>query len=254
MDKAPYTDIRVRIAFQMAIDLNTIAKTYYSGQVDGTPCGLVNPSLTGYYTPFDKWPASLKAEYTYNPDGATGLRCGFPKGFNTNVVAPTPGSDIDLLQVLKSYLANIGVNMDIKLMETTAFTAFTRTSKSHDALAYSNFPSTALAYPPSIIISRRVTTSTANLTQNNDAKYDAMVAKFLASTDAEEQRQILVQANDYALAQHWAVNILPTVNYVMYQPWFKGFSGEIAAATVTTSGPDAARFWIDQKVKSAAGH
>jgi peptide/nickel transport system substrate-binding protein len=39
LDKEPFTDIRVRKAMQMAIDLDIIAKTYYGGMVDGTASG-----------------------------------------------------------------------------------------------------------------------------------------------------------------------------------------------------------------------
>ena len=70
VDKAPFTDIRVRKALQMAIDLDTIAKTYYGGTTDGTPYGLLGPAQMGWYTPFDEWPADVKAGYTYNPEGA----------------------------------------------------------------------------------------------------------------------------------------------------------------------------------------
>ena len=36
-DKKPYNDIRVRKAMQMAIDLPTIAKSYYGGTVEPYP-------------------------------------------------------------------------------------------------------------------------------------------------------------------------------------------------------------------------
>jgi ABC-type oligopeptide transport system substrate-binding subunit len=36
-DKAPFNDIRVRKAMQMAIDLETIAKDYYQGLVEPYP-------------------------------------------------------------------------------------------------------------------------------------------------------------------------------------------------------------------------
>ena len=41
-DKAPFNDIRVRKAMQMAIDLPTIAKTYYGGTVAPYPSTLTS--------------------------------------------------------------------------------------------------------------------------------------------------------------------------------------------------------------------
>jgi hypothetical protein len=45
----------------------------------------------------------------------------------------------------------------------------------------------------------------------------------------------------YLLSQHWAVQMLPTVNFCISQPWFKGFNGEFPV--------DYAKFWVDQSVK-----
>ncbi len=45
VDNKPFTDIRVRKAMQMAIDIPTIAKSYYGGNADTTPWGLVGSTL-----------------------------------------------------------------------------------------------------------------------------------------------------------------------------------------------------------------
>ena len=44
VDTAPFTDIRVREAMQEAVDLKTIAQTYYNGTVD--PCPLQHSQIT----------------------------------------------------------------------------------------------------------------------------------------------------------------------------------------------------------------
>ena len=41
-DVTPFNDIRVRKAMQMAIDLPTIAKTYYGGTADPYPLSLTS--------------------------------------------------------------------------------------------------------------------------------------------------------------------------------------------------------------------
>lgn len=50
-DTKPFTDVNVRKALNMAINRPDIAKSYYGGLSDGKPCGLVGPTLTGWYTP-----------------------------------------------------------------------------------------------------------------------------------------------------------------------------------------------------------
>ena len=69
-DKAPFNDIRVRKAMQMAIDLPTIARTYYSGTVDPYPSSLTSMYLKGWGFPYEEWPQDLKDEYAYNPAAA----------------------------------------------------------------------------------------------------------------------------------------------------------------------------------------
>ena len=66
-DKAPFNDIRVRKAMQMAIDLPTIAKDYYHGLVDPYPSTVTSRSLKGWGFPYEEWPQDLKDEYAYNP-------------------------------------------------------------------------------------------------------------------------------------------------------------------------------------------
>ena len=68
---APFDDVRVRHALQMALDLETINVTYYAGYArwedprwNGTK---------GYYTPFEEWPEELKQYYRYDPEGAEKL-------------------------------------------------------------------------------------------------------------------------------------------------------------------------------------
>jgi peptide/nickel transport system substrate-binding protein len=245
VDKAPFTDIRVRKALQMAVDLKTIAQSFYGGYVDSTPAGLFQLA-PGYYYPFADWPKELQAEYTYNPAGAKKLlvEAGFPQGFKTNVVTAA-SYDIDLLEVLKSYFTQIGVDMEIRVMDPVSFTAFTRGGK-HDQMV----AAASVAYPgePTVGWSRRYSTHTTNPTFNNDLVYDAMYNKWNTSLDAVERRQLMVDADKYAITQHWAVNILPLSTYNIFQPYFKGYSGE-----AYLTGFCFARFWVDQSLKKTMG-
>ena len=50
-DKAPYNNIQVREALQMAIDLPTIAKTYYGGNSESWPQTLTSSFMTGWGFP-----------------------------------------------------------------------------------------------------------------------------------------------------------------------------------------------------------
>ncbi len=251
VDKAPYTDIRVRKAMQMAIDLPRIAKAYYGGLVEGVPCGPIGPAIKGYYTPFDQWPADIKAEYSYNPEGAKKLlaEAGYPNGFKTDIAA-ADNWDLDLLQIAKSYFAQIGVNAQIQVKDFTSHRAFVRAFK-YDAMCYDD-RSSAQLYDPLTGISKFLSTGVSNYSCNKDPVYDAMVDKAYASLDQADQQRLIIEANDYAITQHWVVSLPPTLTVTVYQPWLKGYSGE-QLGVFTVRGPLCAGFWIDQGLKKSMG-
>ena len=60
MDVAPFKDIRVREAMQMALDLPTIAKSYYGGTASPYPAALTANTMTGWGWSYDQWPARPK--------------------------------------------------------------------------------------------------------------------------------------------------------------------------------------------------
>jgi peptide/nickel transport system substrate-binding protein len=86
-DLKPYSDIRVRKALQMAINLPDIAANYYGGTCSPNPLSLSAAGLTGWGYPYSEWPQSLKDEYAYNPTAAKQLLAdaGFPNGMKTDI-------------------------------------------------------------------------------------------------------------------------------------------------------------------------
>ncbi len=247
-DKAPFTDIRVRTALQMALDLDTIAKTFYGGTTQGIPYGLIGPLLPDYYTPYTQWPKAVQDGFAYNPEGAKKLlaEAGYPKGFKTNLSAPS-NADLDLAQIVKSYFANIGVEMEIKTMEPTAWRNFAVLGKSHDQLAW--YHTGAYGYPLIRCLFQRSITNPVNITMNNNPVFEKMYSDIVACLDATQLVKLIKEADAYATAQHWVVNLFPTVTYNINQPWLKGYSGEL----MHWGGHDHyfARFWIDQSLKKA---
>jgi peptide/nickel transport system substrate-binding protein len=246
-DREPFTDIRVRTAMQMAIDIPTIAATYYGGNVDPVPYGYIGPDNHGNYIPFDEWPKELKDEYTYNPEGAKKLlaEAGYPNGFKTNCVTSST-SDTDLLQILKAYLLDIGVDMEIKVMEATVYRSYTLTGK-HDQCTWS-FHGTAVPGAASKALERGLSTFPYNTTYNNDAYYDELVAKHNQSLDMEERKRLANEADMYALEQHWQVKITNSFSYTLFQPWLKGYWWYFWGRSLY------AHCWIDQDLKKSMGN
>jgi len=120
-DKAPYNDVRVRKAMQMAIDLPTIAATYYFGNSPSTPSSLTSMYETGWDLPYAQWPQALKDEYTYNPKAAKQLLtdAGFPNGIDVKITALV-GQE-DACTALKQYWDAAGIRTTIDMADPGRF-------------------------------------------------------------------------------------------------------------------------------------
>ena len=60
---------------------------------------------------------------------------GFPRGFKTNVVAEAE-SDMGMLQIIKSYFAQVGIDMEIRTMPSEEWIDFVAKGHKHDQLAH----------------------------------------------------------------------------------------------------------------------
>jgi len=223
VDTAPFDDIRVRKALQLSIDRATIAKSLFGGTVEGIPIGMVNPALMEYCYQYKDWPQELKDEYSYNPGKAKELltEAGYPNGFTTNVV--TPNSDtLELVQAFKAYLLEIGVDMEIKVMEQAQFSEVTASGK-HDQLSTQE---SGICWPPNRTIQTYDSRTPENPAFNNDPEYDALVDQFWQATESEDIVRITRELDKISIKQHWMLTTFATVEYNMWSPKLKGYSGE----------------------------
>jgi peptide/nickel transport system substrate-binding protein len=261
-DVMPFNDIRVRKAMQMAIDLPTIAKTHYGGAADPSPSSFSSSAMRtwgkGWGFPYDEWPQDLNDEYTYDPTLAKKLlgEAGYPNGFKTNIVADI-AADLELLDIVRGYFAAIGIDMEIRNMESAAWFSFAQVEKKHDQLSYHPDGSLSRSHEPLRQLTMFQTGSPSNPHMAvNDPIYDSFYTKAIAATSVETVKIIFREANEYVARKHFAVSLLQPMHYSLYQPWFKGYHGQFGA--ISWSPPSlsfyAARFWIDHDLKKSMGH
>ncbi len=259
-DVAPFNDIRVRKAMQMAIDLPGIAKNYYHGTVEPYPSTITSRQMKGWGFPYEEWPKELKDEYSYNPALAKKLlaEAGYPQGFKTNIVADDAG-DMQLLLLVKDYFAQVGIDMEIRPMESTAWMAFVLNGHKHDQLAQRPVSPFGHAFEPIRQLQRLKTGIPSNYLMVNDPVFDSFQPKAIAAQSDAELRQILHDANERVARQHFSISLLQPPQYSLYQPWLKGYSGQFGSVCSAAGSPQLlffypARFWIDRDLKKAMGH
>jgi peptide/nickel transport system substrate-binding protein len=260
IDKAPFDDIRVRKAMQMAIDLPTIAKDYYRGTVEPYPDTLTSRSMKGWGFPYEEWPQDLKDEYAYNPVAAKKMLAdaGYPKGFKTNIVVDTT-TDMDLLQIVKFYFAQVGIDMEIRAIEPTDWGTSVKPGHMYDQLVHAVTGLLGHTAPPIYQLMRLQSGSSNNYGMVNDLVCTAFYTKAMSATSIEEVLQILREANEYVARQHFSISVLQAMTYSLYQPWVKGASGQFGSTWGVAGGPlmlsfYLGRFWIDQNLKKSMGY
>ena len=260
IDVAPYNNIKVREALQMAINLPDIAANYYLGSALPYPIATTSFYMTGWGFPYTQWPQDLQDQYAYNPTAAKQLLAdaGYANGFNTDIVVDT-GYDMSLLEIIKSDFAAINVNMEIRTMPYSAWSTFVSTGHKEDALAASSTGSPiGRTTEPLTQMATLATGQAVNYQNISDPVYDAFYPKAQAATTLDGVKQVLKDLNQYVAQQHYCIALLQPTTYSLVQPWLKGYNGQNNALS-GPYGPSLlffypARFWIDQNMKKSMGH
>jgi ABC-type transport system substrate-binding protein len=234
----------------MAVDLPTIAEGYYGGTVDWKPVGFINPyTAKGFTVPYDQWPADLQAEYNYNPEKAKELlaAAGYPTGFTVKCDAG-PMSDLQVLQVMQSYFADINVTMEIEPYDMGAMMNLVATRKHDEMIAQT----VAICMPPLMGMQMFTSYEPTSALCHSDLTYDQMVKDCGTIPNTIEEAQKMVSDTDmYLIQQHWGVTTFPLTVYIFWQPYLKGYDGE--KVFMNGIAPYFARDWIDQDLKSSMG-
>lgn len=248
VDTKPFDDIRVRKAMQMSLDLPTIATVYYGGTVSPTIYGAY--ALSGYYTPFEQWPQDVKDGFTYNPESAKKLLAdaGYPEGFKFTLNASS-AHDLDFYQVIKSYLKAVGIEMNIQVMDQTAFSAYTTADK-HVTMSYQL--TSNINYPPMVWINQYTSKHYVFRGHINDPTYDQMWNEVKTIVDVEQQKKMIIQMNDYATSKFYRLTTQPFNYFVIWQPWLKGYNGTLTRDSVL--GAPTRTMWIDHNLKKSMGY
>lgn len=222
-DKAPYSDIRVRQALNMALDRKAIRDDYYGGEAEllAFPVGPILEQRD-MYIPLDQQPQSVRELFEYNPDKAKKLlaEAGYPNGFKTEILCYT--TQADFLSLIKAQWAKVGVDLALDIKDYGVWTSMTRAhSYQHMCYMYLSYLSnahklymlrTGLAQNMSIIDDKKCMDT-----------YIAMQANYW---DRTKRRQLFKDIVPYTLEQAWMIQPPDPYLYTAWWPWVKNYHGE----------------------------
>ncbi|TWO68485.1 ABC transporter substrate-binding protein [Caenimonas sedimenti] len=249
MDQKPFDDIRVRRALNLAVNKQEIVKSYYGGNAEMVAYPM-HPTYTGYYESLDFLPEGVKEIYGYNPAKAKQLlsEAGFPNGFTFKVQTNSSSVEGDLLQMVASYLAKVGIKMEIQVLEYGAYFSAMMT-KTNAPGYYMRLGNTN---PTTAIRKSFVKGQVWNPMQFSDPDIDKKMGEVLAESD-ERVRQVKVRLMSRQIMEKVPVIVLPTPYvYTGWWPWVQNYGGELRAGA-ERPGPIHARMWVDQDMKKKMG-
>src|SRR4030095_11249372 len=157
----------------------------------GQPSPAVAPGLAEWSLPIDQLGEGAKY-YRYDPKEARRLLAdaGYPQGFKTQA-ATTPGYGNDLLdavQLVQSYLKEVGIEVELKIQEYGAYQATTGQGK-YEGLAMGPY---AVGWEAdSSLYGPYMPDQPRNRSRVNDPKLVAMVQEQRRLQDPEARKQLI---------------------------------------------------------------
>ena len=246
-DREPFSDIKVRQALQLALNLPEISNGYYGDTSGPTPVSFINPYMCkGFTLTYDEWPQELQEEYTYNPEKAKQLLAdaGYPNGFDVTCDV-FKNVDVQFGQVAKAYFQDIGVNVNLELYDESVLMNMIG-AKKHDDMVQWTYSCTM---PPLMAIQMYAPNEPTNPISQDDTAFAQMIKDSSTAASLEEAQQQLSNLDQHFLKQHWLIITFVLNQYNFWQPYLKGYSSEKG----NLAKGYYAREWIDQDQKQSLG-
>ncbi len=249
-DIAPFNDVRIRQALSMGVDGQTIINDYFNGNavLDAWP---VLPSNIDGYTPITEMPADVKRLYEYHPDLARLLLAdaGYKIPLKVEVIVYPSLIDEDQLQIVVEQWKRINVEATIKIVDSYTHSSYVF-GATYPSMIYTwwgnSSPQSCWGWAHGGIIN-----SIYNFSKVVDDEAVRVFQQWSAITDEEEASKIMKAEYLRQDKLVWELPLATPVGSTFWQPYLKGYSGELDMGLTSSNGADELfKFmWIDQVIK-----
>ncbi len=254
--KEPWSDIRVRRAFNMAVDIESIARNYMQGWGDASLVGPIGKSVVGYFMPAEQWPDEVKQWYRYDPEAAEKLldEAGYPRGADGKrmsvIFQKYEFVDLGYYQIAMDYLRQIGIDVEIRIVPRAEWGKMGQEQSFIDL--HSEVWAAEYGTPTGPIAP--YWSKNGWRPQNvNDAMFDKYFENALAATTIEEQKEWLRKADLRVAEMLWVIRGPLAPLFGATQPWIKGYNGETDLG-ITVNKSWLALIRVDQELKKEMGY
>jgi len=242
----PFSDKNVRRALMMGINFQMLVDDYYEGDAEILAWPLAY--IKGYdkaYMPLEEMPESVQELYSYKPEKARQLLsdAGYPDGFMTKIICATNPAWIDYLSIIKNMWADIGVDVNLELVEMGAFFN-TLMRRQYDEMLYGFFVQPG----PYAQLLPFQGYNTFNRSWVDDARVNETYSEILKYNliDQTKVDQLHREIMPYVLDQAWYIPGVGQNLYTFWQPWLKNYHGE---GNIGYKPSWVHYVWIDQNLK-----
>lgn len=205
-DFGPFKDIRVRKAINYAVDKDTLISMVSKSSPK------LGSNFSSVMSAFYK--EGLEKLYEYNPDRAKKLlkEAGYENLKFTCRVASEYKFNLEAAQIIKEQLRNIGVEMDLDVIDWNTWLQEVYKNKQHEA--------TVIGFTgkldPYRILHRYVSDYSKNFINFRDEKYDEVLKEALSEVDLNKRVNLYKEAQSILAEQAASVFLMdPSYNIVM---------------------------------------
>jgi peptide/nickel transport system substrate-binding protein len=171
---------------------------------------------------------------------------GYPDGFQTEVLCDS--TDADELSIIKSYLEDINITLDLNIVEATNKTA--RVNAREYRMAFN----TLGIWAPFEMLTTKY--GQVQCTRNTDDPFYKDIQICVASnilSNPDAYIQCMKESAEYELASAWAIFTPRPWQYTYWWPWVKDYNGIYwtgwAGVWDWTKS-----IWVDQELKETMGY